>query len=123
MAKILGIDHISILVSNAQLATDFYRRILGVETVARPSLGFPGSWLDLGNGQTLHLLQVNNPYAGVERPTHGGRDMHFALKVDNIMDFITKLGHLGVEHTKSSSGRRAVFFRDLDQNTVELYEA
>lgn len=122
MAKVYGIDHVSILVRNAQLSADFYKRVLGVAEVARPNLGFPGAWLELGNGQKLHLLQVDNPYLNVDKPSHGGRDMHFAIRIDNVVDFIAKLGHLGIEHTKSSSGRRAVFFRDLDLNTVELYE-
>ncbi len=122
MAKVIGFDHVSIIVADAEKSLAFYQQILGVQLLPRPDLGFPGYWIDLGAGQSIHIMQLDNPYAGVQRPEHGGRDYHFALRVDALDGFIEKLEALGIEYTKSKSGRKALFFKDLDNNALELFE-
>lgn len=122
MAKVIGFDHVSILVKDADSALAFYQTLLGLSLLDRPALGFPGYWLDLLNGQSLHLMQLPNPYQQAQRPEHGGRDVHFALRVDSIDDFEKTLKASEVPYTKSRSGRRALFVRDPDQNAFELFE-
>ena len=122
MASVKGLDHVSVLVADAQRSLIFYQQTLGLKTADRPDLGFPGYWLDLGQGQTLHLMQLENPYHAVTRPRHGGRDMHFALRVDNLETFADTLRQHHIAFTQSRSGRRALFFRDPDQNVIELFE-
>ena len=121
-SQVLGLDHVSILVADAEKARDFYQMILGLEVVSRPDLGFPGYWLALGAGQTLHLMELENPYQNVTRPGHGGRDVHFALRVKHLAYFIEKLEKNSIEYSLSKSGRNALFFKDLDGNVVELVE-
>jgi len=118
--QFLGLDHVSVIVEDAEKARAFYQSVLGLEEIARPDLGFPGFWLALGGGQTLHLMELDNPYQNVPRPGHGGRDLHFALRVNNLTYFIEKLDQNKIAYTQSKSGRDAVFFRDLDGNVVEL---
>jgi len=122
MAKVLGLDHVSIIVKDAELALQFYQDLLGLQPLERPVLGFPGYWLDLYNGQTLHIMQLDNPNAGTQRPQHGGRDYHFALRVDSIDAYAERLQEAGSVFTKSQSGRKALFVRDLDNNSFELFE-
>lgn len=122
MARIIGLDHVSILVAQADEALAFYQRLLGVTLLERPDLGFPGYWLDLGAGQSLHLMQLANPYASICRPAHGGRDVHFALRVDSVEAFAERLLANNVLFTRSQSGRKALFVRDLDGNAFELFE-
>ena len=122
MAKVLGFDHVSLLVKDAEASLHFYQDLLGLSQLVRPPLGFPGYWLDLMNGQSLHLMQLDNPYAEVLRPEHGGRDLHFALRVASVEEFKTLLQQKGIGFTESRSGRKAIFVRDLDQNAFELFE-
>lgn len=122
-AKVLGLDHVSILVSDADNALAFYQELLGLRCLARPPLAFPGYWLDLGAGQSLHLMQLPNPYAGISRPAHGGRDVHFALRVNSIAAFAEKLDQKGLRYSCSQSGRKAIFAHDPDGNAFELFEA
>ncbi|WP_197723358.1 VOC family protein [Thiomicrorhabdus aquaedulcis] len=122
MAKIMGFDHVSIIVKDAAASVQFYQDVLGLRLLERPDLGFPGYWLDLLSGQSLHIMQLDNPNLGTKRPPHGGRDYHFALRVDGFTDFITRLRALEVTFTQSASGRNALFFKDLDNNVVELFE-
>jgi len=122
MAKVLGLDHISIIVRDADLSLQFYQDLLGLDCLPRPELGFPGYWLNLYGGQTIHLMQVDNPNADTIRPEHGGRDYHFALRVDCIDGYIEKLTQMKADFTLSQSGRKAMFIRDLDNNAFELFE-
>ncbi|MBN2647569.1 MAG: VOC family protein [Thiotrichales bacterium] len=121
MSKLLGIDHVSLLVKNADKSKHFYQSVLGLGLLPRPDLGFPGYWLDLGQGQTLHLLQVARDHLLLDKlPEHGGRDFHLALRVAEIAFFKRRLQDAGVFYNESQSGRKALFFRDPDGNAVEL---
>ncbi len=120
---VIGLDHVSIIVKDAEQACAFYRRVLDLNTLPRPNLGFPGYWLDLNDGRSLHLMQLPNPYADTDKPEHGGRDVHFALRVNDLAWHAEQLSTLGIPFTRSRSGRKALFFRDLDGNAVELFEA
>lgn len=122
MSKVLGFDHVSIIVADAEASLKFYSELLGLSTIQRPNLGFPGYWLDLGQGQSIHLMQLENPNAQVLRPEHGGRDYHFALRVDSIASFKHTLDLNNVDYTASRSGRKALFIKDLDGNAFELFE-
>lgn len=124
MGKVLGVDHVSILVEDAERSLQFYQSVLALPLLKRPELGFPGYWLGLGAGQSLHIMELPNPRAlsPTQLPAHGGRDTHFALRVDSIQGFLERLDAKGLEYTASRSGRPAVFVRDPDGNAFELFE-
>lgn len=116
------IDHASLIVASTDRALEFYCGILGLEIdSARPDLGYPGAWLNVGNGQ-IHLLELPNPDPIDNRPAHGGRDRHLALVVSDLDALIARLEAAGVAVSKSKSGRKAAFCRDVDGNAVELVE-
>jgi glyoxylase I family protein len=117
---ILAVDHVSVMVADVAAARTFYRDVLGLPEVTRPDLGFPGAWLRVTDGVDLHLLQLPNPDPVDGRPLHGGRDRHIALRVASTAPFVARLDALDWPHTRSKSGRDAVFFRDPDGNAWEL---
>lgn len=122
MAEVIGLDHVSVIVRDADLSLEFYQNLLNLKVLDRPNLGFPGYWLDLLGGQSLHIMQLPNPNQNTVRPEHGGRDYHFALRVTSIEACMTKLIKLGMPYTQSRSGRKALFVKDLDNNAFELFE-
>ena len=123
MTMISGIDHVSVLVSDTGKALEFYQGILGLELDAsRPSLSYAGAFLNLGDGHQIHLIELPSPDPVDDRPKHGGRDRHTALRVNYLDDIIDRLESAGVEYTLSSSGRRALFCRDPDANAIEMIE-
>jgi len=122
MAKILGFDHVSIIVKEAEASLKFYQNLLGLDCLERPDLGFKGYWLDLGVGQSLHIMQLPNPNEKTQRPEHGGRDYHFALRVSSIKEYVQKCEINQIIYTRSRSGRKALFIKDLDGNAFELFE-
>jgi len=123
MPRVVGLLHASLLVSDLDRSRAFYEGLLGlVPNAARPDLGFPGVWYDMGASQ-IHLLALPNPDPTTGRPEHGGRDRHTALAVSDWEDMRHALDAAGLPYTLSRSGRRALFVRDPDGNALELIDA
>lgn len=121
--KISQILHVSVIVADTETSLRFYRDILGlIVDHSRSDLGYPGAWLHVG-AQQIHLLQVPNPDPTTARPQHGGRDRHAAFAVIQFDELTARLAANQIPHTLSRSGRRALFCRDPDGNTLEFIAA
>ena len=122
MFEIKAIHHVSLIVADTCKALTFYVDILGMKIEPdRPDLGFPGAWLNIGK-QQIHLLELPNPDPVSNRPDHGGRDRHLAVEVNDILSLKNKLDEKNVNFSMSKSGRKALFVRDPDGNTLEIIE-
>jgi len=120
--KINGIHHASIVVKDLGSALTFYCDVLGLTVNnARPDIGYPGAWLDVG-GQQIHLLQLDSVDPRVGRPDHVGRDRHTAFYLDDVEALILRLDQINIAYTASRSGRKAVFCRDPDGNGLEFVQ-
>ncbi|MEY3787430.1 MAG: hypothetical protein RIQ94_1108 [Pseudomonadota bacterium] len=119
--NILSLNHASFIVADTEVSLGFYRDVLGLQLLERPDMGFPGAWLKLGS-QQIHLLELQNPDPINGRPQHGGRDRHIALNALALVPIQEALDKAGIVYTMSISGRRALFCRDFDGNTVEVIE-
>jgi len=118
-----GIVHATFLTSDLSKSRAFYEVVLGLQAnQSRPKMNFEGVWYDVTDNQQIHLMLLPDPEAGLQRPTHGGRDRHVALTVANIKILIARLELAGVAYTLSQSGRSALFCRDPDQNALEFIE-
>ena len=123
MAKLTALLHASLLIADLDRSRAFYEGVLGLApSPARPDLGFPGVWYDVGAAQ-IHLICQPNPDLITGRPEHGGRDRHTALAVDDWEGLKAGLEAAGLTYTLSRSGRCALFVRDPDGNALELVEA
>lgn len=122
--KFIAIHHVSLIVKDTGRAVAFYNQVLGLPvSLSRPEMGFSGAWLDITEDQQIHLLEVPDPYAAAVKPEHGGRDRHVAFRIQGIDDLRERLENAAVAYTLSRSGRRALFCRDPDGNTLEFIEA
>lgn len=117
-----SLHHSSLIVSDTGASLDFYKRVLGLKQIERPNLPFPGAWLQVGENQQIHLLELPNPDPTTGRPEHGGRDRHVALTVLSLASVEEALTNNGIRYTLSKSGRRALFCRDRDGNAIEIIE-
>lgn len=121
MIKINRLMHAGLIVADLERSRAFYEGVLGLKiNPGRPNLSFAGIWYDIGNDNQIHLMVVPNPYEGVTRPAHGGRDYHLALSVDDVEPIRQQLEAAGVPFTLSMSGRAALFCRDPDGNAIEF---
>jgi len=115
--------HATILVADLKNARGFYEQVLGFRPSSmRPEMSFDGVWYDFGS-QQLHLMQLPNPEAGLQRPPNGGRDRHIAFAVDDLSALMARLEKAGIRFNLSKSGRRALFCRDTDDNALEFVES
>ncbi|ALP53432.1 glyoxalase [Candidatus Tenderia electrophaga] len=123
MSNIQSILHATVIVADVDKSVKFYCQVLGLTlNPDRPDLGYPGVWFDVGQ-QQLHLMQVPNPDPVTGRPEHGGRDRHIAFAVADLEALCQRLDDAGAVYTRSKSGRKALFCRDLDGNALEFIEA
>lgn len=121
--RILSLLHATVIATDLTKARAFYGDILGLPVnPTRPNMSFDGIWYDVGPNQMIHLMQLPNPDAGIQRPEHGGRDRHTALAIDNIDELAARLQAAGITYSLSKSGRRALFCRDPDDNALEFVE-
>src|SRR5437016_13912600 len=61
--RIRALQHVSIRSRDLDRARDFYERLLGLPTLPRPELGFPGAWYGIGTSQ-LDLIAQEKMIAG-----------------------------------------------------------
>lgn len=119
----MRLHHVSVIVADTTRSLAFYRDLLGLAVdPARPDLGYPGAWLNVGSAGSgqIHLLELPNPDPTANRPAHGGRDRHCALGVEDLESIRLRLEQASLPYTLSKSGRRALFCRDPDGNAVEV---
>lgn len=122
MSNLLSILHATVIVADLDVSQRFYCGVLELSIdPERPDLGFPGVWLEVGQ-QQIHLMELPNPDPVDGRPVHGGRDRHIALAVTDVDQIIKRLAEAGIVYTVSKSGRKALFCRDPDGNTLEFIQ-
>ncbi len=114
---VTAIDHVSVLITDLALARAFYSGVLGLPEIAKPkTFDFVALWFDLGNGQTLHLLQKPQPDARSPR--------HFALRVADVS---AARGHfrahgIAIQETGPIPHCDRFFVFDPDGNRIEIIQ-
>ena len=110
--RIRALQHVSIRSRDLDRARDFYERLLGLPTVPRPELGFPGAWYGIGTSQ-LHLIAHEKLMDGID-PT----DPHFALEVESLEAVRRELEARGVPFL--DFGGSQLWVRDPDTLVREI---
>jgi len=111
--KLTGLRHVSILVPDMEVAGAWYRDVLGLQEVKRPSNAVtPVRWFELGE-QQLHLIPNDEPDPVSPR--------HFALHVDDCEVARATLEGRGVaiQETVPIGGAKRFFIADPDGNNIE----
>jgi catechol 2,3-dioxygenase-like lactoylglutathione lyase family enzyme len=113
-----GVDHVAINVSDVPGGITFYTETMGlVQNFTRPDFGFPGAWLDTGNGQQVHLIEAAVP---------NNVGQHFALAFEDLGAAVAELRARGLKVTDpvgvGSTGRQQCFTADPWGNNIELHQ-
>jgi lactoylglutathione lyase len=125
--KAIVMNHLAFHVTNLQVSTDFYTSIIGLDTIPEPFHDGKHTWLSLGNGSHLHLIQA----AGT--PTIPGKNTHLCLSVGDVNGFVNLLKehHLAFEDwagtasaiTTRVDGVHQVYLKDPDGYWLEINDA
>ena len=128
------LHHVSLVTSNLERATEFYRDVFGFKQIARPPFSVPGTWFAFGSFE-LHL--IDNP-GGTFRnnSTIDTGDTHFAIRVE---DFEAAIRHFATKgfrenasdgdpkrilvNRKSTAGYPQAYLLDVDRNIIEINAA
>eukprot|EP01031_Cornospumella_fuschlensis_P038340 gene38340-46593_t len=118
-----GFHHFGVLVHNVEKAKEFYINILGLqdESHLRHVLPYPGAFIKCGINQ-IHLMELPNPDDVTTRPDYPGHDKHIAIAVSSVGSVARRLEKHSIAYKVSSSGRKALFTRDFDNNALEFIE-
>ena len=111
------LDHCSVLITDLAKARWFYRDVLGLREIPKPkTFDFVALWFDLGNGQTLHLLQKPQPDTRSPR--------HFALAVPDakVAREHFRAHGIDIQETGPIPHCDRFFVNDPDGNRIELIQ-
>ena len=112
---VADIHHVSLNVSDAGRALGFYRDVLGLTELQRPTFPFGGAWLDAGAGRQIHLIEADVP---------ADLGQHVAFRVDSVDEVIAHLRAAGVSvgdaRNVGDTGILQAFAVDPDGNRVEF---
>ena len=123
-----SINHISVVVRDADKSLSFYERILGATVINRPEeLGCNGYWLWLGNIQ-LHLIHYPDVMPKPTDNTAGTKVNHFSFDCIQFDECERRLISGGIPYKKlfviadreKNKGLNQIFFQDPDGNWIEL---
>ncbi|MCS4304745.1 VOC family protein [Chryseobacterium sp. BIGb0232] len=121
--KINNIDHIVLTVADINTTIEFYTEIMGFEVV---TFGDNRKALTFGN-QKINLHQKGHEFEPkAEHPTSGSADLCFIAQTD-ILDVLEELKQKNIEVIEGIVDRtgavgkiKSVYFRDPDQNLIEV---
>ena len=86
---IVGMDHFTILTTNASETVAFYHDILGFTPGPRPAFSFPGAWLYSDGRAVLHVVEK------AVIPEGGGVLDHIAFSGADAPAYLAKLKERG----------------------------
>ena len=128
--RVLGIDHVTIVVRDLQQSRAFYRDLLGMIEIDRPDFGFPGFWFQAGDTQVHLILNqegCSSPGCGLDPDrVAAGLTHHFAFQVDDARAAFDVLTSAGVRIQGGPAirpdGCVQVWFYDPDGHCVEVFQ-
>lgn len=112
------LDHVNVRTANLDAMVDWYGRVLGAETGARPDFPFPGAWLYIDGRPYIHLVGVEAAPANQEPSLE-----HFALAATGLETFLERLRALDVPYeTRRIDGFDIVqiHIADVDGNHIHI---
>ena len=123
----IKMNHLAFHVTNLAASSEFYTGIIGLDTIPEPFHDGKHTWLSLGNGSHLHLIQA----AGA--PTIPGKNTHLCLSVEDVNSFVAILKERKIAWedwagtasaiTTRVDGVHQVYLKDPDGYWLEINDA
>jgi catechol 2,3-dioxygenase-like lactoylglutathione lyase family enzyme len=118
---ILGMDHFTIVTTDAAATEHFYRDVLGFAAGPRPNFSFPGVWLYNDGKAILHIVEKR------EAPAASGVLDHMAFSGSDLGSYIARLKARRVKYDLrrvpeggAAAGIWQLFFFDPNNARVEI---
>lgn len=121
------INHIAFSVLDLKRSTDFYTRIIHLDTIPEPFHDGRHTWLSIGSNCHLHLIQNPGPIIVPSKNTH------LCFTTSSVDAFIELLqqNHIGYEDWQGKPGSvtlrvdgvKQIYFQDPDGYWIEINDA
>jgi lactoylglutathione lyase len=121
------INHIAFYVLDLKKSTDFYLRIVGLDTIPEPFHDNRHTWFLIGPKAHLHII------SGVKNPLPKEKDSHLCFSVASVPDFIPRLTKNNIPYenwagekmavTNRVDGVKQIYFQDPDGYWIEINDA
>ena len=121
------INHIAFYVINLKVSTDFYKNIVGLDTIPEPFHDGRHTWFPIGPLTHLHII------SGAAKKTEHDKNTHLCFTVPSVNDFITVLKNNAVPFeswtgekntfTNRVDGVKQIYFQDPDGYWIEINDA
>lgn len=117
-------NHLALYVYNLQASTNFYNKILQLDTIPNPFNDGKHTWLSMGEHNQLHLISGNT-----KEQSHI-KDTHLCISVSSFNEFILQLDKAGVTYTnwqgnsktptQRADGVKQIYLQDPDGYWIEV---
>ena len=116
-------DHYAIHVRDLGKSADFYDKVVGLEKIPEPFKDGRHIWFRVGGHSQLHVI------GGATELPQLPIDIHFALRVTSLTDFMARLDKAQVKYRSFNGdakfntrpdGVRQIYFQDPDGYWIEV---
>jgi len=124
MKKNPTLNHVAVNVFDLQISADFYKNIIGLESIPEPFHDGLHEWFSIGERSQLHLIK------GAKSIEKRDKDSHLCFSVFSMEDFIANLDKNKVWYgnwpgepnkiTTRPDGVQQIFFKDPDEYWIEI---
>ena len=128
-----ALHHVSIPVGNLDRYKEFYREILGLKEIPRPSFPFQGAWFQVAGRQELHLILQHTNVTYRENKGIDPGDIHFAIRVKSYRETLAFLNTKGYREDAGEAylklvralphpitGYPQIYILDPDRHLIEI---
>jgi lactoylglutathione lyase len=120
----IRINHIALYVTNLETSTNFYRDIIGLDTIPEPFHDGRHTWFSVSENAHLHLI------SGRATPPEAEKNTHLCFSTGKMDDLLDKLKAKGIHFedwpgkaftvTKRVDGIRQIYLKDPDGYWIEI---
>lgn len=121
------INHLAIYVVDLQRSGDFYKNIIGLDTIPEPFHDGKHIWLRIGPKASIHIIQ------GAETPKEYFKNNHICFSVESVETFIEVLKKNNIPFedvsgnknvfSKRPDGIKQIWLQDPDGYWLEINDA
>ncbi|MEP6594555.1 MAG: VOC family protein [Ginsengibacter sp.] len=121
------VNHIAFYVVNLKASTDFYKNIVGLDTIPEPFHDGRHTWFLIGPKTHLHII------SGAAQKTGHDKNTHLCFSVSSVIDFMAVLKNNAVQfeswtgekntYTNRVDGVKQIYFQDPDGYWIEINDA
>jgi lactoylglutathione lyase len=122
-----SLNHIAIYVVNLKASTNFYKDVIGLDTIPEPFHDGKHTWFSIGPKSHLHVIE------GAAMATPHEKNNHLCFTVPSVETFVSILDKNNIEYenvagakksiTTRVDGVKQIYFKDPDGYWIEINDA